>query len=360
MKSARVEKVRLAGIATAVPDSIREVAEFGNIFGNEEIQKISKSTGVERRAVGEKLCCSDLCFEAAKRLLSELNWQPDTIDGLIFVSQSFDFPLPATSCILQMRLGLPKSCAAFDIALGCSGYVYGLWVATSLIASGGLKRVILMVGDVHRGVSPLDRSTALLFGDAGTATALEANEFASEINFCLGTDGNGWMNLIVPSGFQSSRRPRDESTRIRKKAEANNIRSQEDLFMDGAEIFSFTINEVPPLISETLSCAGWKKEEVDYFIFHQANKFMLTHIAKAMELPLEKVPLSLKDYGNTSSASIPVTINAELGNMVTSNEVKMLLAGFGVGYSWGACTVKCGPIISPSILRINEAEAWKC
>jgi len=156
------------------------------------------------------------------------------------------------------------------------------------------------------------------------------------------------------------RHPRNETSAIRKGAEGKNARSDEDLFMDGAEIFAFTLREVSPLVSGVLSAAGWTREEVDYFVFHQANMFMLTHLAKSMKLPLAKVPLSLKEYGNTSSASIPLTINSELTEVIKIRPLKLLLAGFGVGYSWGACVVNCGPIVAHRVMQVDESEARKC
>lgn len=361
MAITRMQGVKLAGIASAVPYKVSEIAELSERFGAEDVRKISQSTGVERRHRSDgKLCCSDLCYAAAKDLLGRLNWAPSSVDGLIFVSQSFDFPLPATSCVLQMRLGLPKSTPAFDVGLGCSGHVYGLWIAANLIAGSGLSRVLVLAGDMSRGISPQDRSTALLFGDGGSATALEKDASASTLIFSLGTDGSGWKNLIVRTGFESSRLPRTAETAVRYQAEANNWRSANDLFMDGAEIFAFAVREVPPLISDLLAASGWNHDEVDFFVFHQANKFMLTHLAKSMKLPLSKVPLSLKDYGNTSSASIPITINSELGEALGDRQHKLLMAGFGVGYSWAACALNCGPMAAPPVIFVDESEAWQC
>lgn len=362
MATSTIHGVRIAGIASAVPSTVRPVSDMGDVFGVEEVKKISLSTGVERRHVtGEKLRCSDLCYSSARRLLDELKWDPQTVDGVFFVSQSCDFPYPATACILQMRLGLPKTCAAFDVNLGCSGFIYGLWMASSLMAASGLTRVLLLSGDAAtRPPSPRDRSTALLFGDAGVATALELDPAAPPLAFSLGTDGSGWKHLIIPAGLCTSRHPRDEKTAIRKEAESGNWRSDEDVYMDGAEVFAFTLREVPPLISGVLEQSKWTRDEVEYFVFHQANKFMLTHLAKSMKLPLPKVPLSLKEYGNTSSASIPLTINAELGETVRTRPLKLLMAGFGVGYSWGACTATLGPMVSPPVILVDDSEAWQC
>jgi len=361
MPIAKIQGVRLAGIASAVPAASRPVTDAAEIFGAEEIQKISQSTGVERRHLSAgKLCTSDLCYAAAKRLLEELKWDPKSVDALIFVSQTFDYNcVPATSCILQDRLGLSHDCAAMDVALGCSGHVYGLWVGSSLLAASGLSRVIVLAGDMaSRTCSPLDRSTSLLFGDAGTATALELDKSAQPMTFCLGTDGSGWKNLVIPAG--GLRQPRNETTSIRQKAEGNNSRSAEDVFMDGMEIFAFTLREVAPLVENVLSAAGHTRDDVDYFVFHQANQFMLKHLAKFMKIPMSKVPLSLADFGNTSSASIPVTINSKLAHEAGTRTLRLVLAGFGVGYSWAACSLECGPIVVPEVIFVEESEAWQC
>jgi len=362
MPSSQIPGVKVAGIAGAVPSARHPVTELGAVFGAEEVAKIADSVGVQARYVaGENICASDLCHAAARRLLDDLGWDPGSVGALLFVSQMPDFPLPATACILQQRLGLSKDCAAFDVGLGCSGYVYGLWIAASLMAASGVSRVLLLAGDVSTRIcSPLDRATALLFGDAGTATALERSEDAGPLSFVLGSDGSGWKNLIVPAGLRFSRRPHDPSTAERREAEGGNCRSAEDLFMDGPEIFAFTLREVAPLVKSVLATAGWAQEDVDRFVFHQANKFMLTHLVKRMKLPLEKVPLSLKEYGNTSSASVPLTIVSELRDEVSSKPLRLLLAGFGVGYSWGACALTCGPLTAPPIVHVQSSEAWTC
>ena len=363
MATARVPGVRIAGIASAVPATRVPVTTAAEIFGADMIQKISQNTGIEYRHVTSPgLCSSDLCVVAAKRLLEELRWEPSSVEALIFVTQTPDFPsIPATACTLQMRLGLSRSCAAFDVTLGCSGHVYGLWLAMSLIAGSGLSRVLVLAGDVASVLSsPLDRAVSLLFGDAGSATAIEKDVTASPCVFSMGTDGSGYKNLIIPSGMHYARHPRDSATCIRRKAEDNNQRSAEDLFMDGTEVFAFTIREVPPLVNQVLNAAGWELEEVDAFVFHQANKFMITHLAKTMKVPLNKVPLSLKEYGNTSSASIPLTITTQLREEISSQSLRLLLVGFGVGYSWGACAVHCGPLVAPPVVLVDKSEAWQC
>jgi 3-oxoacyl-[acyl-carrier-protein] synthase-3 len=361
MPIAKISGVRIAGIASAVPAASLPLTDLASRYGAEEVERISRSTGVERRHISPgKLCTSDLCVAAAGRLLQDLPWDPNSVEAVVLVSQTFDFPsIPATSCTLQMRLGLPNTCAAFDVALGCSGHVYGLWIAASLIAASGLNRALVLAGDVaSRVCSPQDRSTALLFGDAGSATALEKEKAGSEMVFSLGTDGAGWKNLIIPAG--GCRHPRDGASAVRHQAEGNNVRSAEDLLMNGGEIFAFTLREVPPLVESLLAAAHWNRAEVDCFVFHQANKFMLEHLAKFMKLPLAKIPLSMQDYGNTSSASIPVTINSKLAGGLRSRRHKLILAGFGVGYSWAGCCLECGPAVVPEIILVEESESWQC
>lgn len=352
MASTQISSVRLAGVASAVPLDTKTVADVAAVFGAEEAQKISDSIGVrQRRVVKGNVCASDLCEAATRELLAKLAWSPDSIQALIFVSQTPDYLLPATSCSLHGRLGLSKQCAAFDVNLGCSGYVYGLWLAAQLVSSG-LKRVLLLVGDtISRIVSPEDRSAAPLFGDAGTATALEADANAVPWFFELGTDGTGAQHLIVPAG--GFRTPRTPGTAQRTPREGGNVRSDEDLFMDGAEIFAFTLTEVPKLFKAVLNAANWTIDMPDAFVMHQANQFMLQHLAKRMKLPNDKVVLALENFGNTSSASIPLALTCTLAGRLQSDSVRLVLAGFGVGLSWGAVALTCGPLVAPALIATD-------
>ena len=352
-----IQGVRLAGIASAVPCQMADPAVPIKTFGSEDVEKILSSTGTRRRRLAEqthpRMCVSDLCAVAAPRLLEDLGWDRDSVDALVFISQGPDYRLPATACILQARLGLSKHCAAFDVNLGCSGYVYGLWLAGSMIASRTIRRALVAVGDMTLFSSPLDRSTALLFGDAAAVTALEFSEDAEPMWFTLGTDGRGYKNLIIPAG--AHRIPPDEQTCIRKERENGNIRSMEDLFMDGSEIFAFTLREVPGMISSVLQKANWSVETTDAFVLHQANQFMLNYLAKRMKIPQEKVPLSLGEYGNTSSASIPITISHCLRSRISSEAMNLVMAGFGVGLSWGAVAMRCGPIVAPPVIEVGPS-----
>lgn len=349
----KISQIRLEGVACAVPEKATPVAEEYAHLDSREIEKICTGIGVRKRHMADAAqCTSDLCCAAAERLLAAADWRPETIDALILVTQTGDYLLPATSCTLQHRLGLPNSCAAFDVNLGCSGYVYGLWLMSSLMSAGRLRRGLVLTGDtISRICSAQDRATRPLFGDAGTATALTWDDDAPEMCFRLGTDGSGRDHLIVPAG--GFRNPRSASSAMPTVREGGNIRSDEQLLMNGAEIFTFTLQQVPPLISGILEGSGWSVEDVDAFVMHQANSFMLKHLAKKMKLPAEKVVIALEDFGNTSSASIPLALSAAMRPSLSRESQKLVLAGFGVGYSWAAAAVQAGPLVMPDIVRMG-------
>lgn len=356
MGLARVAGVQLRGISAAVPETERTVEDLAQRFGADAAANLTKSTGVRLRpTASEKLCTSDLCFAAAKDLLTELDWDPDSIDLLVFVSQTPDYILPATSTVLHERLGLAPSCAAFDVGLGCSGYVYGLWIAGKLLAGRGPNRALLLAGDTStRLVSSEDRSTVPLFGDAGTATALEVSESAPDIVFSMGTDGKGYRHLMVPAG--GFRQPSDAQTKERRDCENGNRRSEEDLYMNGTEIFAFALREVQPLFNAVVGEAGWQLEELDAVIFHQANAFMLKHLGKRLKIPTEKLVVAMESYGNASSASIPLAMVDSLKDELAGVPRKLVMVGFGVGFSWAAAALSCGDLRMPSVRRVGVGE----
>jgi 3-oxoacyl-[acyl-carrier-protein] synthase-3 len=354
--NSKIRGVRIAGIASAVPAEATSPLQTAGPAGisPEEAQKIANMTGVHKRHVASSSCCTpDMACAAARRLLEDLNWEPESIDALVVVSQSHDYALPATACILQDRLGLSRACAAFDMSLGCSGYVYGLWVCSGIVA-GGARRVLLLAGDtMSRTCSPQDRSTAVLFGDAGTATALERDANAPDMTFVLGTDGSGKEFLIQPdSGFRNRATP---GSFERRSTADGSLRGPLDLYMDGAEVLAFTLRRVPPMVAEALSASGWALNEVDAFVPHQANQFMLQHLGRRLKIPAGKMVLSLDEFGNTSSASIPVSLSCRLGERLRQEQMKLILAGFGVGWSWGAATVTCGPMVMPEVIYLHES-----
>lgn len=282
MKQLSLKNARIRGIQCAVPRNIISNEYFISNFAKEDIEKTTAMTGVKsRRFANNKTCTSDLCVAAAKKLMVDLNWEPTSVDGIIFVSQTSDYRIPATSCVLQDVLGLATDCFAFDVNLGCSGYIYGLWMAGNILGSGCAKRVLLLAGDtLSKAFSPHDRSTAMLFGDAGTATALEYDKDAPHMSFVLGTDGKGKENLIIPAG--GYREPSGPLTTIRGSTPGLESLGREDIFMDGGEIFNFTIKRVPPLVNNLLQVADVKTTDVNYFVFHQANEFIIKHLAKKL------------------------------------------------------------------------------
>ena len=353
MPISKISGVKISGIACAVPENKENLIEDVTEFSKDEIEKISKNTGVKyRHIVLGSMCTSDLCCAASENLFQAMDIDKKTIDAVIFVTQTPDYFLPATSCIIQSRLGLEKNCAAFDINLGCSGYPYGLWLAANMINAGTVKKALLLVGDTcNKRLSKQDSSTALLFGDAGAATILEAENESEQMTFVLGTDGSGYKNLIIPAG--SFRQMSSDATRKVEEREGGNFRSQEQLYMNGAEIFTFTLKVVKPMIENLLAESGSTTDEIDYFIFHQANAFILKHLIKKIKLPEMKVPIALENYGNTSSASIPLTMIDGLSEQLRSEKLKMVFAGFGVGYSWASVELITNKLIVPEIVIVK-------
>ena len=326
-----LQKVDIVGIGSAVPSQVVYNKENRD-FTAGEVEKIVASTGViARRVVSAKLCTSDLCYAAAENLLNELACDRNEIDIVLFISQTPDYILPATACVLQHKLNLKKEIIAFDINLGCSGYTYGLIVLANLLSSGLYKKALLLAGDtISKVVSPQDRSVAFLFGDAGSATLLEYNPKALSMYFDFGTDGVGFDKLQIEAG--GYRTPFHTNLMEKKLCEGDNYRAKTDLYMSGADIFNFTLREVPRTIDACLQTAKLAKADIDLFFLHQANLFMLNHLVKKMGLEGDKVPMTLQNYGNTSVASIPLTMSQEWQTFAQSK--KILLCGFGVGFSW--------------------------
>jgi 3-oxoacyl-[acyl-carrier-protein] synthase-3 len=349
-----LRNVRLSGVARAVPERVRTLEDEAAIFGDAEIRRIAKNLGVESRHVaGDRICASDLCAASAVRLLEALDWDSASVDAIVFASVTPDYQTPATACTLQHRIGLPKTCAAFDITHACSGYIYGLWTASHFVASGHARRVLLLAGDtVSRLTGPQDRAVAALFGDAGTATALEWSDTAEPIGFDLGTDGSGAGHLMVKAG--GARHPRTATTAVRRVEEGGNIRSEEDLYMNGTEVFGFTLREVPALNQRILERAGWGMDSVDAWVLHQANAFIIKYLAKSMKLPSEKVVLDMLKFGNTSVASIPMAMGGALSARLAEGPMRLVLLGFGTGLSWGGAAVTCGPLVVPGLITVSD------
>jgi 3-oxoacyl-[acyl-carrier-protein] synthase III len=328
----------IKGISTAIPKDILDLSSLGSKYGVDEVKRIIASTGIEKvRVARPEQCASDLCTAAVNGLFEKLDIDPKTIDGIVFVSQTPDYKMPATSVLLQHRLGLSTNAVAFDINYGCSGFVYGLYQASMLIEAGGCERVLVCAGDVTtRLVHPEDRSVRMVFGDGGSAALIEKGEGNS--NFILRTDGSGKEHLVIPAG--GSRLPISEATSISYEDKDGNKRNEESMYMNGMEIMSFVLREIPLMIEEILSLAEWKREEVGTYAFHQANQFMLDYLRKKMKLNKDSVPIAIASVGNTGSTSIPLMFS-QLGQKLNKDTQlqKVICCGFGVGLSWAACSV---------------------
>jgi len=332
------KNVGISGIAACVPRKILKNCEFTELLDANDLNKTIQTTGVvERRVVRAETCASDLCYEAALRLFNDLSIKKESIDMLIFVSQTPDYRIPATAITLQHRLGLQISTAAFDVNLGCSGYVYGLSMAFSYASSSGIQRILLLVGDtVSKFVSKKDKTTALLFGDGGSATLIEKKGSFGDSFFSLNSDGSGADALKIKGG--GYRYPSSTETLKEKVFKGGSLRNDEQLLMDGAEIFNFTLDRIPGDIKNLVAQAELDLDKIDAIILHQANKFITDYLIKKLKYPLGKVPYSIGAYGNTSGVSIPLTIVSEWDKIVSKN--KFLLCGFGVGLSWATTVVE--------------------
>lgn len=342
MSQSSIGGFRIAGVSTCLPPAVVDNLDPALGFAPEDVRKVVAMAGVrERRVVGPATTSADLCCRAAERLLERLGWAPESVSALIFVTQTPDHFLPSGACLLQQRLGLPDSCAAFDVGLGCSGYPYGLYIAATMLRGGGHRRVLMLHGETpSRFVSPEDQATVLLFSDAGSATALELDEDSSALShFALHTDGSGAEGLILRGGAFRDREPANPRHRF--------------LEMDGAAIFNFTIKRVPALISETLALAGKAVDQVDAYVFHQSNRFIMKHLMKKVGLPEERVPFSLEDSGNCGGPSVAVAMTRRLGAPPPGPPQHWMLIGYGVGLSWGAALV---PIDHRTVLLHDEGE----
>lgn len=348
----KFDNVVVRGIAACVPGRIRENRAL-SIFGEDGADNFIKSVGVERsRTVSSSECSSDLCAAAAERLIADLDWKKEEIECLVFVSQTPDYVLPATSCLLQNRLGLSQKCICLDISLGCSGWIYAMSTAAAYISVGKKKALVLAGDTITKLCSPKDKSTYPLFGDAGTATALEySSDYTSGLTFELAVDGSGSDVIIVPDG--GFRNLISESSFVEKeKAEGLRLNNLQ-LHLEGMDVFTFGISKAPSIVRLLLDETGTDKDSVDFYVFHQANLFMNEKIRKKLGLPGEKVPYSLKNFGNTSCASIPLTMVTEMRGELSDRKLSIVTCGFGVGLSWGACHFITDKIVCPELIELK-------
>ena len=350
--------VRIAGIAAGVPQNIASnlhPTEDDVMSSEYSPEDYVKTTGVLERRVSRLLTTSDLSYAAAERLIADLGWVKSEIEALIFVSQTPDYILPATACILQDRLGLSKECYASDISLGCSGWVYGLSSVASLLSSGMIKKALLLCGDAKKRFIASKWLRDPLFGSAGTATAVEYSEGEEGFKFHFGTDGSGFDAIITPDG--GSRSPfKMESFDFADVDGKKQCRLMTR--MKGMDVFSFGISVPPKSIKKIAEHYGFDYNEADFFVFHQANMKMNNMIAKKLKLPEEKVPSCMYCFGNTSSASIPLTIVTQLKE-ACSIPRKIICCGFGVGLSWGTVLFHAKNIVISDLVEVADEGADK-
>jgi len=327
---------KIKAISYYLPEIVLDNKKINEDFPEWSIDKISSKTGIyERHISGEHEFTSDMAVKVSKKLFDEHNISPNDIDFVLLCTQSPDYFLPTTACLVQDKLKIPTTAGALDFNLGCSGYIYGLAIAKGLISSNIAKNVLLITSESYtKFIHPKDKSNRTIFGDGSSATLISTEGFAEILDFELGTDGSGAENLIVKNG--ATRHPNLDGVDI--SDEFNNIKNDNFLFMNGSEIFSFTSSSIPPLINKTLEKNKLYIEDINLFILHQANKFILNNLRKKLNIPEDNFYIFLENCGNTVSSTIPIAITeAKKENRINGN---VLLCGFGVGYSWGSCIIK--------------------
>lgn len=324
-----IPEVNIRGLSASVP-SYKELNKSLSFFSEDEIKLLIKTTGITSRYIAKApLKASDLCLAAAKKIMTELDWNKDEIEILIFVSQTPDYTIPGSSMQLQHALGLPSSCLTLDINMGCSGYVYGLSVIASMMSTSSLKKGLLLVGDtITQMLSPEDKSTVPIFSDAGSATALEVGSNTSNMLFNLQSNGAGYDSIIKEhNGF---------------------------LKMKGLDVFNFGLKEVVPNLKNLFSHFNVDANDVDFYIFHQANLLLNEAIRRKLKIEADKVPYSLQEYGNTSSATIPLTIVSQLQKEISTKDLTLAMSGFGVGLSWGSSIIQFSNVVCPKLILVSN------
>lgn len=347
------EGIGITAMAAAVPKRVIKNREYTDVFTEEEVAEIVDKTGIEeRRFADENTCSSDLCLAAAEKLIADNNINKEEIDLLVFISQTPDYRMPATSVTLQHRLGLPNSTIAFDINLGCSAFIYGLSVVYGMMERSGLRKALLLDGETRSKVySPRDRRSAFLFGDGGVAALIERDPKFGKSTFSLNSDGSRADLIMIPAG--GYRKMSSAETVVEKVVdEFGNMRSDEQGYMRGGDVFNFVIREIPRDIKNTLAFAEMTVDSFDYVVFHQANNFINSYIMKKMKLDAAKIPSTIAKFGNTSSVSVPLTIVSELQGKLDGKK-ELLLSAFGVGMTWATGIV---PFFDCRISDIVEVE----
>jgi 3-oxoacyl-[acyl-carrier-protein] synthase-3 len=325
-----------------LPERVVSSASLSAEFPEWSVEKIDEKTGIgERHIAAANECASDLAVAAARKLFVSGICEPAQIDYILFCTQSPDYFLPTTACLIQQQLAIPSTTGALDFNLGCSGYVAGLGLASGLVETGQARNVLLLTAETYsKYIHPLDKSVRTIFGDAGAATWIQADDRGARSigPFVYGSDGSGARNLIVPTGGQRAPRTADSARLV--EDESGNRRTGDDLYMNGAEIFNFTLRAIPKCVKDLLERSGRTMDEVDLFIFHQANQYILDHLRKRLKIPEEKFVLAMRHCGNTVSSTIPIAIKEVGAQGRIKPGALLMLVGFGVGYSWAGALVR--------------------
>lgn len=337
--------VKIAGVSAGVPKKVEYTKDNPNISADYKYEDFIKSTGIYSRRFDESLTTSDCCCAAAEQLISDLGWNKKEIELLVFVTQGPDYICPSTACIVQDRLGLPKSCYAIEMPLGCSGWVYGLSTAAALLTSGQIKKGLLLVGDARLHIPTIDP----LVGFAGTATALEYSEGCPGFKFNMGTDGSGYDAIIVPDGgARNGITPESFDLEEVNGKKMSRLQSR----MNGMDVFSFAISTAPKSIKKLLEHYSLDLADFDYCLLHQANLQIDEIIRGKLKLSEDKVPYCLHEFGNTSSASIPLTLVTQLKGKVENKKTKYVSCGFGIGLSWGAVVFETENLVISNLVEL--------
>lgn len=333
----------ITGLAVHLPEQIVTNDDLQRENPGWDMPRVEAKTGIRQRHIAARgECASDLGFAAADKLLRGMEVDRSSIDCVLLCTQSPDYVLPTTACLLQDRLGLSTRCAALDFNQGCSGFVYGLYLAKALVASGMARKILLITAETYsKLIHPQDRSVRVLFGDGASACLVTNDSRGARIGTCvMGTDGSGCENLIVPAG--GGRQPWSAETGRETKDDQGSVRSANNLYMNGQELFLFTLQRVPEVVSATLAASSTTMQDIDHFVFHQANEFMNEHLRAKLSIPREKAPIVMQGCGNTVSSTIPIALHSIGTDGKLRSGQKVMLVGFGVGYSWGACLVTWG------------------
>lgn len=337
---------RIVGISAGVPSNVEKTISSSADY---DVEDYMETTGVMEKRMSQEFTTSDLGQAAAERLMSDLGWAREEVDALIFLSQSADYYLPATSCVLHGKMGLKKDCYTLDISLGCSGWVYGLSVIFALMENGSIKKTIFICGDARKSMDEPEPDQ--LFGFAATATAIEYDPGkATPVFFELGSDGTGYDAIISPVG--GSRNPITPEDLEVRKCEDGHLRHGLQTRMNGLDVFAFAISTAPKSVKKLAKEFGFDYLDADYFVFHQANRKLNETIRKKLKIEPEKYPYSLTHFGNTSSASIPLTIVTELAPAVAEGKKKFICCGFGVGLSWGTIAFESNNLVISKLVEL--------